>query len=144
MRQFPATPQIPIMKLPSVLILAAAALPFAGCDSIGHLFHGSHHDPAPASASGTQGENETRYWDPQRNQWMAGSSQGSAGSSTKPAEAGANSPAQPAPAPAPTPRAARATGVYNSATGKIEWQSGGYVPPAAPTPPPTKHWWWPF
>ena len=48
----------------------------------------------------------------------------------------------PAPTPAP-PRPGRATGYYNTQTGKIEWQSGETT--AAATPPPTtKHWWWPF
>jgi len=133
------------MKLSSVTILAAATLLLAGCDSLGNLFHRSHHDATAASASAPPGENDTRYWDPQRNQWVAGASQGSSTSSPKPpsTNTAADPPAQAAPAPAP-PRAARATGIYNSSTGKIEWQSGGYIPPVAPTPAPAKHWWWPF
>ena len=54
-------------------------------------------------------------------------------------------PAATATAPVPTPpppRPGRATGYYNTQTGKIEWQSGETT--AAATPPPTKHWWWPF
>jgi hypothetical protein len=132
------------MKLSSATILAAAVLPLAGCDTLGHLFHGSRHDPPPASVAAT-GSNDTRYWDPQRNQWVTGPSQGSSISSTvKPASADSGANPAPAVAPAPTPRASRATGVYNSQTGKIEWQSWGYIPPTAPTAAATKHWWWPF
>jgi hypothetical protein len=52
-------------------------------------------------------------------------------------------PAANAPAPTPPPpRPGRATGYYNPATGKIDWQSGETT--AAATPAPVKHWWWPF
>jgi hypothetical protein len=133
------------MKLSSVTILTAATLLLAGCDSLDHLFHGSHHDTAAVSASAPPGANDTRYWDPQRNQWVGGPAQASSSSSAaKPASANASADPTPQPAPAPTPRASRATGVYNSSTGKIEWQNGGYSPPMASTPAPTKHWWWPF
>jgi len=128
------------MKLSFVTILTAATLPLAGCDSLDNLFHGSHHDATAAAASTSSGSNDTRYWDPQRNQWVAGPS---ASPTVKPASA--DPAANPAPvAPAPTPRASQATGVYNSSTGKIEWQNGGYIPPATSTPAPAKHWWWPF
>jgi hypothetical protein len=52
-----------------------------------------------------------------------------------------------APPPAPTPAPARppkATGYYNTATGKIEWQNGGAMTAAAAPAVPVKHWWWPF
>lgn len=48
----------------------------------------------------------------------------------------------PVPTPAP-PRPGRATGYYNTQTGKIEWQNAGATTAAA-APAPTKHWWWPF
>ncbi|HEY3899166.1 MAG TPA: hypothetical protein VGM54_11165 [Chthoniobacter sp.] len=61
-----------------------------------------------------------------------------------PVNPSANSAATPPPAaPAPPPpRPGRATGYYNTQTGKIEWQSG--VAPAAASPASTRHWWWPF
>ncbi len=66
------------------------------------------------------------------------------------ASAGGADPASgaPAPAPAPTPpppRPKRATGIYNPATGKIEWQTTGETTASAnPPPSDSKHWWWPF
>ena len=44
----------------------------------------------------------------------------------------------------PLTRAARATGVYNASTGKIDWNATPEygAPPA--TPAPKKHWYWPF
>jgi hypothetical protein len=73
----------------------------------------------------------------------------SAGSSTQVAS-NPNAPVKPSadpaasePAPTPPPRPGRATGYYNTQTGKIDWQNSGETTAAA-TPAPTKHWWWPF
>lgn len=99
--------------------------------------------PAPHSF------NDTRYWDPSRNQWVEAEQRRS------------NTPAKPKPTPPPPsepvvstaspsepppPRPSQATGVYNPSTGKIDWQtSDAHVPRGAVAPPPPKkHWYWPF
>jgi hypothetical protein len=162
--------KIRFMKLSSVIILAMASLLLAACSSLdnpfSNLFHFGSHDervynpqtgewewpadkrkPSAAATPASHG-NDTRYWDPQHNQWSQGSqertataSKPSPAPSSDPAPAAATAPA----APAPTPRASHATGVYNASTGKIEWKNPGEaVPSAAPAPEPKKHWYWPF
>jgi len=102
--------------------------------------------PAP------QHESDGRYFDPQKNEWVeiqkprpASSSSSKPTSTPMPVTKGAPGPMV-AMAPAPAPSGpARASGTYNSTTGKIEWNSAGeYIPPATPAPKSDKHWWWPF
>jgi hypothetical protein len=100
-----------------------------------------------ASTPVPHGFNDTRYWDPQRNEWV---SQQAPHVSTPAKPKPTPAPSEPAAAAgsqfalAPTPRPSRATGVYNSATGKIEWQNSGESVPPEATPAPKKHWYWPF
>jgi len=56
-------------------------------------------------------------------------------------DAGAAAPASlpAAEAPSGTPVPQRASGVYNSSTGRIEWQTSDGPPMA--TPAPRKRWW---
>jgi hypothetical protein len=98
---------------------------------------------ALASTPAPQGSPHSTDWVEKHG--TASPAAGSSGSSTQVAS-NPNAPVNPtadpaAPAPAP-PRPGRATGYYNTQTGKIEWQSGETT--AAATPAPTKHWWWPF
>jgi hypothetical protein len=164
------------MKLSFILIPAAASLLLMGCNSldnpITNLFHGTGRDErvyntqtgqwewppdkrqkkaaATANTASPQAFNDTRYWDPQRNQWVQQDQPPtSAPSKTKPAapsDAPAPATAQAAPPPPPpAPRSPQATGVYNSSTGKIEWQtSDAHVPRGATAPEPKKRWYWPF
>lgn len=106
--------------------------------------------PAP------QGGGDGRVFDAQKNQWVEvhnpPASADPAAPKVTPAPpapgAPANGPATVAVSSAPSPAAPRpnrATGIYNSSTGRIEWQSGeAPPPPVAPRPAPVKHWWWPF
>jgi hypothetical protein len=106
---------------------------------------------AVASALATpapHGFNDTRYWDPQRNQWVEAEEPRTPSQPkpkpTPPAAGAAVAMTTAQTDPPPPPRASHATGVYNSSTGKIDWQtSGEYVPPPPP-PAPKKHWYWPF
>lgn len=161
------------MKLSSLTLFAAGALLLAGCSSLDNpfagLFHGVGHDErvynpqtgqwewpadkrtskekksALAATPAPHGFNDTRYWDPKRNQWVEQEEKLSSASKSKATPAPATPVARVAPTP-PPPRGSRTTGVYNASTGKIEWQgSGEYVPSApAPTPAPKKRWWWPL
>jgi hypothetical protein len=105
---------------------------------------------ALAGAPASQERGDGRYFDAQKNQWIEVKPEGDDGSAKRPkptprppATAGAAPEPLPPPTPGPTPLPARATGYYNTSTGKIEWASGATAA-AAPTPAPRKHWWWPF
>jgi len=165
------------MKLSSILISATGAVLLAGCNSldnpISNLFHGAGNDSRvynsqtgqweyppdkrqKKTAAGTatpspQSFNDTRYWDPQRNQWVqTDQPRTQTPPKAKPTPtAAATAAAAPAPqaAPPPPPRPDHETGVYNASTGKIEWQTSDANVPrgAAPVEPKKKKsWYWPF
>jgi len=163
------------MKISTVPILVATLALCTGCNSLdnplANLFHG--HDSRVYNPQTGEWENSNNKATPQpqksaavasalsstpppqgsghpptaavdpHNVSSASPSPGAPGSAGTP-ESPPAAPAAPAFTPAP-PRPARATGFYNTTTGKIEWQNSGLTTAAA-TPPPaaTKHWWWPF
>ena len=104
---------------------------------------------ALASTPAPKGRGDGRYFDAQKNQWVEQEPQDGAATARhpKPAQrpAALAGTAAPLPTPGPTPVPARATGYYNTSTGKIEWASGATAA-AAPRPAPAsaKRWWWPF
>ena len=147
------------MKLSSVTILFAAAKRAAArrlqdTHSAQSLSRRSHHDwrrRRLGTSASVQGTSETRYCDRTRShaeaQWRLAGFMSPRLSTSPPLHAGLprvfrrSDPSATKPRPRRCSRlrqgAARATGVYNSSTGKIEWQNGGYLvmPHARPRRP---------
>ena len=112
--------------------------------------------PKPQKAANVAGalkstpapQSDGRYFDPQKNEWVevrATPAPHSAKPTPAPVAPGEGVAVAAAPTPPPPPRPARATGIYNSATGRIEWQASSETAPhGTPEPASTTHWWWPF
>jgi hypothetical protein len=155
------------MKILNVTFLAASLALFAGCNSLdnplGNWFHGRDQrvynpqtgeweypnkkgTPAPQKAAGVASALSATP----APQAAGSSSSGAAPAPTPAHSASAPMSAESAPAPVPMatpppPRPSKATGFYNTQTGKIEWREGGAVASATPAAGTrTKHWWWPF
>lgn len=110
----------------------------------------------PAGASGAtttapqQKRGDGRYFDAQKNEWVDAPRDDVSSSRPKDKPAPGSRPnldqpvvMQSQPSEPPPPPPARASGVYNPSTGRIDWDGSG-APPAS-TPAPRKGWrLWPF
>lgn len=106
---------------------------------------------APNSAPPAERRGDGRYYDAAKNEWVDAPRDDVSTSRPKDRpvptsranlDQPVSVPSQPSNVPPPPPPA-RASGVYNPSTGRIDWDTSGAVP--APTPAPRKGWRiWPF
>ena len=111
---------------------------------------GARHQAGAPAAPQQQKRGDGRYFDATKNEWVDAPRDDVSTSRPKDKPAPGSrlnlnqpvvTPAQAAEPPPPSP--ARASGVYNPSTGRIDWDTSGAVP--APTPTPRKGWrLWPF
>ncbi len=104
---------------------------------------------AIAGANTPAPNSDGRYFDSQKNQWIEPPPQSNAANEPrrpKPAATPTPAPGASVPMRTPVPRAtppppppSKASGVYNSSTGQIEWRETSGPPMA--TPNPKSHWW---
>jgi hypothetical protein len=98
---------------------------------------------AAGSEPAAERSGDGRYFDLQKNQWVEARQESASNPRAKSKSAPSAPDVAAAPPPMVIPPPARASGVYNPATGQIEWRSFDAAS-ATPKPAPRKNWWWPF